>query len=69
MRTEGLENSSLKGHSGDKRDREKQLITYLTSLYKWLTEQELGDLVKSFIKSENRQKVVESYDRPPPEGS
>lgn len=52
-------------------DVRRQCITYLESLSKWITERGLGknDKKTKFIKSCKGQEIVESHDRPRPEGT
>lgn len=42
---ECLQNLTLTVHSDDKRDLGKQRVNYLTSLCKWIAEQEMGMIV------------------------
>lgn len=46
---QGLENLTLIGRIEGKKDRGKQRVTCLTSLCKWMEEQEVGGTVKRQI--------------------
>lgn len=43
---QGLENLTLIGLIDGKRDKGTQRVTYLTSLCKWMEEEEVGGIVK-----------------------
>lgn len=59
MRKAGLGKLILRGHIEGKTGRGKQLITYLEILSKWMTEQDLGEIEKKFIRSYKGQGIVE----------
>lgn len=46
MRKERLDNLTLTGCNEDKMDRRKEKVTYLMSMFKWMTAQVLGATVK-----------------------
>lgn len=46
MKKDVLDNLTHTSHVDVKMDRGKQRITYVTSLYKWLSEQGVGGIAK-----------------------
>lgn len=48
-RKEGPENLTLAGHTEGMRGKEKQQITYLMNLYKWIAQWGLREIVKRQI--------------------